>query len=213
MVIIYLLGSVAVVLSLFFIRNKQVVYSLLGLFLAWQIWFTSQAISHFGHSDSVYFTFDSLGILLLITLSIISVPAAIHSYIYIENHYEPPRSRSIYLASLILLITAISAGYLSNHIAVTWIFTEITTLSASALIYHHRNKLALEGTWKYVFICAISITFIFIGILFLSLSLQHAGSDDLSFSNLVKFGFNFGRETKIHHFIKILFQKICDNNS
>jgi hydrogenase-4 component F len=55
------------------------------------------------------------------------------------------------------------------------------------LIYHHRNKLALEGTWKYVFICAISITFVFIGILFLSLSLQHAGSGDLSFSNLIAY--------------------------
>ena len=85
-----------------------------------------------------------------------------------------------------MLITAIGAGYLANHIAVTWIFTEITTLSASALIYHHRNKLSLEGTWKYVFICAISITFVFIGILFLSLSLLHAGSDDLSYRNLLE---------------------------
>ncbi len=185
MVITYLLGSVAVVISLFLSRNKQFVYSLLGLFLVWQVWFTTQACTHFGTTDSVYFTFDSLGVLLLITLSIVSIPAAIHSYIYIENHFETPKSRSIYLASLILLIMSISAGYLSNHIAVTWIFTEITTLSASALIYHHRNKLALEGTWKYVFICAISITFIFIGILFLSLSLQHAGSDNLSFSNLL----------------------------
>jgi len=185
MVITYLLGSVAVVISLFLSRNKQFVYSLLGLFLVWQVWFTTKACTHFGTTDSVYFTFDSLGVLLLITLSIVSIPAAIHSYIYIENHFEPPKSRSIYLASLILLIMSISAGYLSNHIAVTWIFTEITTLSASALIYHHRNKLALEGTWKYVFICAISITFIFIGILFLSLSLQHAGSDNLSFSNLL----------------------------
>ena len=74
---------------------------------------------------------------------------------------------------------------MANHIAVTWIFTEITTLSASALIYHHRNKLALEGTWKYVFICAISITFVFIGILFLSLALEQAGSQDLSYTNLV----------------------------
>lgn len=185
MVVIYLLGSVAIVLSLFFSRSKQFVYSLLGLFLGWQTWFTAQVCIHSGTVDSIYFTFDSLGIILLVTLSIVSIPAALHSYIYIENHFEPPRSRSLYLASLILLITAISAGYLSNHIAVTWIFTEITTLSASALIYHHRNKLALEGTWKYVFICAISITFIFIGILFLSLSLQNAGSDDLSFSNLL----------------------------
>jgi hydrogenase-4 component F len=87
----------------------------------------------------------------------------------------------------VTLITSITAAYFANHIAVIWIFTEMTTLSASMLIYHHRNKLALEGTWKYVFICAISITFVFIGILFLSLSLQHAGSSDLSFSNLMKY--------------------------
>ena len=75
-------------------------------------------------------------------------------------------------------------SYLSNHIAVTWIFVEITTLSASALIYHHRNIRALEGVWKYVFICAISITFIYIGILFLSLSLKNAGISDMSFQSL-----------------------------
>jgi hydrogenase-4 component F len=120
----------------------------------------------------------------LLTLSVIAIPAVIHSRIYIERHAETPASRAIYFGSLVALITAIGAGYLANHIAVVWIFTEITTLSASALIYHHRNKLALEGTWKYVFVCALSITFVFIGILFLSLS--HSGSDDLSFKNLLE---------------------------
>ena len=185
MIGIYLLGALAIALFVFFNRNKLVGYSLVSLFLVLQVLFTIHACFHSGNTELVYFTYDSLGILLLITLSIIAIPAAIHSRIYIENHKENAQARAIYLSALILLITAITAGYLSNHIAVTWIFTEITTLSASALIYHHRNKLALEGTWKYVFICAISITFIFIGILFLSLSLQHAGSDDLSFKNLL----------------------------
>ena len=72
---------------------------------------------------------------------------------------------------MVALLTSISAAYLSNHIAVTWIFVELTTLSASALIYHRRNNRSLEGTWKYVFVCAISITLVFIGILFLSFSL------------------------------------------
>ncbi len=185
MVGIYLIIAFAIALTLFFSRNKQLVYSLVVLFLVWQSLFTVYACFHAGSTEIIYFTYDSLGMLLLTTLSIIAIPAAIHSRIYIEMHHENPETRAIYLSSLVLLITAITAGYLSNHIAVTWIFTEITTLSASALIYHHRNKLALEGTWKYVFICAISITFIFIGILFLSLSLQHAGSDDLSFKNLL----------------------------
>jgi hydrogenase-4 component F len=42
----------------------------------------------------------------------------------------------------------------------------------------------LEGVWKYVFICAISITFIYIGILFLSLSMKQAGIEDMSFDVL-----------------------------
>ena len=185
MIGIYLLGTLAIVIALFFTRNKTIEYSLTGLFLLLQSVFTVHAFLNKGVTELVYFTYDSLGLVLLVTLSIIAIPAALHSRIYIENHHENAQTRAIYLSALVLLIMAISAGYLSNHIAVTWIFTEITTLSASALIYHHRNKLALEGTWKYVFICAISITFIFIGILFLSLSLQQAGSDDLSYTNLL----------------------------
>jgi hydrogenase-4 component F len=187
MIGVYLLGALSIAVILFFSRNKILVYSLAGLFVVLQSLFTLYTCMHYGTTELIYFTYDSLGVILLITLSIIAIPAFIHSYLYIENHKEDPQARAIYLTSMVMLIMAISAGYLSNHIAVTWIFTEITTLSASALIYHHRNKLALEGTWKYVFICAISITFIFIGILFLSLSLQHAGSDDLSFRNLITY--------------------------
>jgi len=181
----YLLGAFAIALMLFLGRKKLLVYGLSGLFLCLQFVFTIYASTHLGVTESIYFSYDSLGILLLVTVSIVALPAFIHSNIYIENHHENAQARSIYLAAMVLLISAISSAYLSNHIAVTWIFTEVTTLSASALIYHHRNKLALEGTWKYVFICAISITFIFIGILFLSLSLQEVGSDDLSYRNLL----------------------------
>jgi hydrogenase-4 component F len=185
MIGIYLIGAFSIVIGLFFIRNKQLTFGLLGLFLVLQWMLTIYSYNNLRSTDLTYFTYDSLAFLLLVTISIISVAAIFHSHIYLEDQPAPPETRSIYYAAIVLLITAISAGYLANHIAVTWIFTEITTLSASALIYHHRNKLALEGTWKYVFICAISITFVFIGILFLSLALEQAGSQDLSYTNLV----------------------------
>ncbi len=186
MTIPYLISAFILSAGLFLNRNKAINYMLVILFLILQWSFTLYAGANLRVTDNSYFTFDSLGILLLFTLSIVAVPAVIHSRIYIERHAETSSSRAIYFGSLVLLITAIGAGYLANHLAVVWIFVEITTLSASALIYHHRNKLALEGTWKYVFICALSISFVFIGILFLSLSLQHAGSNDLSFSNLLE---------------------------
>jgi len=185
MIGIYLIGAFSIALALFLNRNKTITFILLGLFLILQGALTIHGYLNLHLTELSYFTYDSLAVLLLCTLSIISIPGIIHSHIYLDDQPAPQESRAIYYAAYVLLLSAISAGYLANHIAVIWIFTEITTLSASALIYHHRNKLALEGTWKYVFICAISITFVFIGILFLSLSLEHAGSDDLSFKNLV----------------------------
>ena len=186
MIILYLITAVLIGTGLFFNRKKGLNYILISLFLLLQIIFTVYACLNYDKTFSNYFTFDSLGIIMLLTATIISIPAVFHSFIYIEESEEAtPRSRATYFGALVLLITAVSVAYIANHIAVIWIFTEITTLSASALIYHHRNKLALEGTWKYVFICAISITFVFIGILFLSLSFANAGSDDLSFENLL----------------------------
>src|SRR5512133_3121765 len=185
MTLFYFIGAFVISGLIYFNRRRSLNTLLIVLFALLQWGYTIYTFFHYRDTEMGYFTVDSLGVLLLTTLSIISVPALIHSYIYIENHQETAQSRSIYFSAFTILLTSISAAYLANHIAVIWIFTELTTLSASALIYHHRNKLALEGTWKYVFICAISITFVFVGILFLSLSLEHAGSDDLSYSNLI----------------------------
>ena len=186
MIGIYLI--IAFILSglLFFNRNTIINNLLLIVFVILQIGFTAYECYHINVTELQFFRPDALGILLLVTLCIVSVPAIYHSYIYLDNHKETTaRMRAIFFAALVMLISAIGVAYLSNHIAVTWIFVEITTLSASALIYHHRNERSLEGTWKYVFICAISVTFIFIGILFLSMAMNQAGSTDLTFDNLL----------------------------
>jgi hydrogenase-4 component F len=187
MTAIYLISAFLIAAFIFFNRNAVINNVLIILFGILQVGFTFYACNNYKNIVLQYFTFDSLGLLLLVALTIVSIPALFHSYLYLIRHDETPQSRAIYFSAIVLLITSISAAYLANHIAVIWIFTEMTTLSASMLIYHHRNKLALEGTWKYVFICAISITFVFIGILFLSLALQHAGSSDLSFANLMAY--------------------------
>ncbi len=173
-------------IALYLNKNKIINYSLVILY-ALLIWiFTFYQFYHKGETHFQFFTADAIGLLLLGTLSIVMIPALFHAYRYIKTHFTEPRIRGIFFGSVTLLLTSISMAYLANHIAVTWIFVEITTLSASLLVYHHRNQTALEGTWKYVFVCAISITFIFIGILFLSLSLKNAGTNDLSFEALYR---------------------------
>lgn len=186
MTAIYLIGSIIISVILFFNRNRIINYLLVSLFAMLQWIFTAYEYYHRGMPEFFdLFTPDALGILLLITLSIIAIPAYYHSYIYFLNNNDNPRERGIYFAAMTMLIAAIGAAYLSNHIAVTWIFVELTTLSASALIYHRRNNRTLEGTWKYIFVCSISITFVFIGILFLSIAVQQSRHTGLTFPELL----------------------------
>ena len=186
MIGIFITGAFIISGGLFFNRNIFINYTLLLIFILFFSAFGFFEYHHINVTEMEFFRPDALGILLLTVLCVVSVPVIFHGYRYIEKHNvdETPRSRGLFFGSLVLLISACSVVYLSGHIAVTWIFIEITTLSASALIYHHRNLRALEGVWKYVFICAISITFVYIGILFLSLSLKDAGIEDMSFDSL-----------------------------
>lgn len=182
---IYLAAVVCIVIGLAFSRST-VLSDILGvLFLGVQTMLTVHGLMNPGLTELNYFSFDALGLVLLLTLSIISYPALIHSRIYLSKPKATASSAAAYNASCVLLIAAMTMGYLANHAAVTWIFTEITTLSAAILIYHHRSKLALEATWKYVFVCAISICFVFVGILFISLALLHDGCSELFYSDLM----------------------------
>ncbi len=181
----YLTGALIISLSLLFNRNKLVNNILITVFLVLQWAFTIYEYNHINIKELEYFKPDALAILLLVTLSIIAIPAFFHKYSYIHKNEYDPKVRAIYYAAMTVIITAIGAAYLSCHIAVTWIFVELTTLSASALIFHRRNTGSLEATWKYIFVCSISITFVFIGILFLSIALEQAGSTDLSFQSLL----------------------------
>ncbi len=185
MVVYYLVTALIISLLLFFNRNKLVNNILVSAFLVLQWFFTIYEYNHINITELGFFKPDALAILLLFTLSIIAIPAFFHNYSYIHKDEDNPKVRAIYYAAMVVLVTAVGAAYLSCHIAVTWIFVELTTLSASALIFHRRNTGSLEATWKYIFVCSISITFVFIGILFLSIALQQAGSTDLSFESLL----------------------------
>jgi hydrogenase-4 component F len=184
MIGIYLIISLIISVSFYFIRNH-----ILNVMLAWAFCILQGALAvyeytHANITQFVYFTPDALAVIFLVVISIVCIPAFYHSFIYFAKHPYRPRETGMYYAAMVMLITAISAAYLSNHMGTTWVFVEITTLSASALIYHRRSKLTLEGTWKYIFICSISITLVFIGVLFVTVAIQQQGITDLFYRNL-----------------------------
>lgn len=186
MIGVYLIGSLLLAALLFCIRKEIFTKIFVGAFLVLQWILTIHSYNNMNVVEWEYFMPDSVGMLLLFVLSIVSVPAFYHSFVYLKKHPYAPREQAMYYAAMVVLIFALSAAYISNHIAITWIFVELTTLSASALIYHRRNVLTLEGTWKYIFVCSISITLVFIGILFLTIAIQQEGSKDLTYLSMLK---------------------------
>lgn len=184
MIGIFLISSLVIAAWLFVNRNTVVNYTLITLFSILLVFTAVHSYLHLNDTQWLYFTTDAPAVLLLGAIAIVSIPAMYHGYRYVSLRNDSASRRGLFFAAMVLLIMACSMVYASNHIAVSWIFVELTTLSASALIYHHRNIRALEGVWKYVFLCAISITFIYVGILFLSLSMKQAGIDEMTFNAL-----------------------------
>ncbi len=129
-----------------------------------------------------YFTFDPLGVLLLSVLSLLTFTTVFHGFIYLKD--TPSRQYAIYHAALIALIASMSGAYLANGMTTVWIFVEATTLAVAALIYHDRTSLALEATWKYVFVCSLGIALAYIGILFLGFTVQDGRMLHLSFESI-----------------------------
>ena len=183
--VIYFLVAFACGGLILLLRTKIVTLVLRYAFILNQLGITTYAFLHPGAEDALYFNFDSIGIILATVLTILSIATFYHSYIYLNRHPTSVTNESIYYASLILLITAMTGAYFTNHMGVLWAWLEATTLSVSVLIYHDRTASSLEATWKYVFICSIGISIAFIGILFLSIVATKGGLTDLYLAGLM----------------------------
>lgn len=189
MLLSYFITASVLIGCLFFARTKFLHNLLLIFFNLLQWGITIYECLNFNAEELGYFTSDGAALIMLIVLSILSSTSSYHSVRYLEHHHRhhttPQRAKAIYFAGLGLLIMAQTGVFLSSHIVVTWIFIELTTFAATILIYHDRTEYAIEAAWKYLFVCSIAVTFAFIGILFLSISAQEAGTINLSYQSLM----------------------------
>lgn len=144
--------------------------------VAFAVWTISV---HAGETSSMFFTFDGLGVLFFALLAIVSPLVYFHSISYLDR--ETLREFKTYNVLLMLLCAAISGVYFANHMAVTWIFLEATTICTAGLIYHRADRRSLEATWKYIFVCSTGIAIAYLGILLMS---SIATNGALSYANL-----------------------------
>lgn len=197
--IFFLLASV-ISLLIFFLNRKELTRILVPVFLAAELAMAGYAWFHGGETDTLYYSFDSLGVLLMLVLALLSLATFYHSYLYMVRHAFTARQESIYYASLVMMITAMISAYFAENIALMWVSVETTTLFVSLLIFHDRSREAIEASWKYLFISSVGVALAFMGILFLSIVATKGGLSDLSLRNLLSIA-----ETMDTRWLKIAF--------
>ncbi len=164
------------------LRNKTVTKVIAIGFALLHILFTIYCWMNPGKTELSYFTYTSVGVLLLTALSVLTIPTVYHGFIYASK--DDTNKFNIYHSALIALMMFMTGAYLANGMTVLWIFVEATTLAVAALIYHDRTEIALEATWKYVFICSTGISLAYLGILFLGFIYGREDASNLSFASL-----------------------------
>ena len=171
------------IIAIVLFKNKTVTKIVTISFVLLHIWLTLHCWTNLNKTELGYFTFNSLGVLLLSVLSFLTIPTVYHGFIYALK--DDTKKYDIYHSALIALMTFMTGAYLANGMTVLWIFVEATTLAVAALIYHDRTEMALEATWKYVFICSTGIALAYLGILFLGFIYGRDDAANLSFASLI----------------------------
>lgn len=180
--LIFFIISAIMCISVLLLRSRSITKVIVIGFAFLHILFTLYCWSNLNRTELNYFSFDNTGLLLLTVLSVLMIPTVYHGFIYASG--SETKRFNIYHAALIALITFMSGAYLANGMTVLWIFVEATTLAVAALIYHDRTEIALEATWKYVFICSTGIALAYLGILFLGFIYGREDASNLSFDSL-----------------------------
>lgn len=119
-----------------------------------------------------YFILDSLNIIFLAVLVIVATGVII---------YQGWKGWKYNLVFSLFFISMVGA-ILSNHLGLTWVFVEATTLTSAYLILQNKTEYSLEATWKYVFLCSIGISLAFVGIILLLIGSNTVNS--LFYNNL-----------------------------
>lgn len=133
-----------------------------------------------------YFVLDQLNAPFLLVFSAVQTAIAFYNlgFSSFKEELNNQSNRWYYGLFMLLFAGSINGILLSAHLGLMWVFVEASTLTSAVLIYYYGKRTSIEAVWKYVFICSIGISFVFIGIILLSVSAGELKS--LFFTDLYK---------------------------
>jgi hydrogenase-4 component F len=117
---------------------------------------------------SGWMALDAPGKLVLTVTSALFLTCAVYAQGYLARRAD--RDNRIFVGGLLVLLAAMTAVALAQHLGLLWVAIEVTTLATAPLIYFNHNALSLEAAWKYLLVCSLGIALALLGTFFLALS-------------------------------------------
>jgi hydrogenase-4 component F len=111
---------------------------------------------------------DPLGKITLLTTTVLFVAASVYAQGYLARRQD--RDNRVFVTGLLGLLGAMTTVALSQHLGLTWVAMEASTLATAPLIYFNHNARSLEAAWKYLLIGSLGIALALLGTFFLALS-------------------------------------------
>lgn len=130
---------------------------------------------------------DPPALLALTVTTALFLACAVYAQGYLARRSD--RDNRAFVGGLLLLLAAVSAVAVAQHLGLLWVAIEVTTLSTAQLIYFNQNERSLEAAWKYLVVCSVGIAVALIGTFLLALaSAAPGGPRTLVVADLVAAG-------------------------
>ena len=140
------------------------------IYLGLSIWLAASSLPRFLLNNHYLFV-DSLGAYETVITSVLFLLAAVYARGYLASLLERGEIEhsllGLFYGTFALLPLVIDLGFLSNNLALLWIFTELSTLFSVVLLVTLKARENITAALKYVFVTSTAMLFAFIGIIIL----------------------------------------------
>ncbi len=138
-----------------------------GIYLAWKVLTTGQFNYILGGWEPPWgleLTIDPLSVFFIITVGLISLPIAIYSLPNMACQVHGERRAGWFFTLFLLHIAGLCGMAFSRDLFNLYVFIEVTTISAVALVAADNSAASIEAAFKYLIMATLGSGFILAGI-------------------------------------------------
>ena len=129
--------------------------------------------------SSGFIYLDTLSVLFIFVISVVTFAAALYSIGYIRKDIEgmviSQRKARIYYLLFNLFSFSMLLVPAVNNLGMLWVAIEMTTLISAFLVGFYNTKDSVEAAWKYIIICSVGIIFALLGTILFSYAYSFSG--------------------------------------